>query len=61
MASERTSHLTHLGPTGGKGREREKEKRKRKRELRERSFTLSLNFSAIGPTVSGEARDKVLS
>ena len=61
MASERTSHLTHLGPIGGKGREREKEKRKGKGELRERSSTFSLNFPAIGPTVFGEARDKVLS
>ena len=43
--------------------EKEMGKRKRKRreeESRERGSTLSLNFLAIGPSVSGGARDKVL-
>ena len=31
----------------------------RKRELRERSYTFSLNFPAIGLAVSGRARGKV--
>ena len=48
-------------------RKREGEERsKRKREgkcgiFRERSSTLSLKFSAIGPSASGEARSKVAS
>ena len=45
MASERTSHLTHLGPTNGMGREREKgeeKKRGKMRELLEREALPSL-------------------
>ena len=36
------------------------EKRERRESPREISSTFSLNFPAIGPTVSGDARDKVL-
>ena len=42
MWHERTSHLTHLGPTGGMGREGEKKGKKKKRELeREKLYLLS--------------------
>ena len=48
------SHLTHLGPTGGMGREgKEREKREKEESFSKRSFTFSLSFSAIGPSVSG--------
>ena len=43
-----------------KKREREQTERDREREgFRERSSTFSLNFPAIGPSASGEARSKV--
>ena len=58
------SHLTHLGPNWWDGRGREGEERERKggenKKFRERSSTLSLNFSMIGSSVSDGARDKVL-
>ena len=52
--------LPILDQLGGWERGRKgKRKEKRGRELRERSFTFSLNFSAIGPAVSGGARGKI--
>ena len=57
VASERTSHLTHLGPTGWMGREGKE--RKEGESFREISSTFSLDFQEIGPAVSGGARGKV--
>ena len=57
------SYLIMLDRTGGR-RRREREKRKRKEreeEGRERSFTFSLVFPVIGPSVFVGARGKVLS
>ena len=47
---------------GGKGRERETNREReieKERIFRERSSTFSLEFPAIGPTSSDEARSKV--
>ena len=56
--------LTQLLPTGldrGKERkiEREKKEERKRRDSRKRSSTFSLDFSAIDPANSGEARSKV--
>ena len=64
MASERTFHLTSIffQPVGREGKEREKGKpnlRGRVRE-RERDSTFYLDFSTIGPSVSGEVRGKII-
>ena len=59
MWQERTSHLT----LDQKILEEEKNRRKgkgREEESRERGSTLSLDILTIGPSVSGEARGKVL-
>ena len=39
--------------------EREKERERKEEIFKERGSNFSLNFSAIGPSVSGEARSKV--
>ena len=54
-------NLDPSSPTGfGRSKiEREKERERKSGIFRERSSTLSLEFSAIGPSVSGEARSKV--
>ena len=49
-----------MNQTGGMGEGKKGEKRERRESPKERSSTFSLNFLAIGPTVFGEARDKVL-
>ena len=61
VASERTSHLTNLDPTGlgGKKRKKRERKREKEREFRERGSTLSLDFPVIGPSNPDEARGKV--
>ena len=51
VASDRTSHLTKLDPTSFGGR-RKRENRERE-DFRERSSTLSLDFSMIGPSNPG--------
>ena len=43
-----------------KGDPEEKENRENKRDFRVRSSHFSLDFLAIGPAISGEARGKVL-
>ena len=43
-----------------KGDLEEKENREKRRYFRERSSHFSLDFPAIGPAISGEARGKVL-
>ena len=61
MASDWTSHLIQLDPTGFGVEERGKEReRKRRREFkRERESTFSLDFSATGLSNPGEAKGKV--
>ena len=63
MASERTSHLTNLDPTGlGGKKEREKKEREReegKREFRERGSTFSPGFPSIDSSNPDEIRGKV--
>ena len=64
MWHERTSPLDPSSPNRigwGKEKEieREKKEERERRDSRERSSTLSLKISAIGPSVSGEARSKV--
>ena len=63
--ARRTSHLTHLGPNSATGQREwkrggEKEKEGEGRRSRERSSTFSLDFPTIEPSVSGEARGKIL-
>ena len=62
MWHERTSHLNHLGPTGGMGRKGGKERQKKGKEgegFRQRSSTFSLKFMAIEPAVFDGVRGKV--
>ena len=60
---ERTSPLDQVFQPGlGEGKRERESKRKREGKcgnFRERSSTFSLEFSAIGPTSSDEARSKV--
>ena len=58
MASERTSHLTNLDPTGLGGKKREK--REKEREFRERGSTFSLDFQAIGPEIQARQEEKLI-
>ena len=44
---------------GGRERKTKRERERKERDFRERSSTFSLEFSAIGPSVSSEARSKV--
>ena len=61
--NERTSPLDQVFQPGlGEKEEREKEKMERDKEregFRERGYTFSLKFPAIGPASSDEARSKV--
>ena len=43
----------------GRERKTKRERERKERDFRERSSTFSLEFQAIGPSVSGEARSKV--
>ena len=44
---------------GGREGKTKREKERKERDFRERSSTFSLEFSAIGPSVSSETRSKV--
>ena len=44
---------------GGRERNTKRERERKERNFRMRSSTFSLEFPAIGPSVSGEARSKV--
>ena len=61
MASEKTSHLTHIfsQPVWEGKREKDLERERKEEDYRERESTFSLDFSVIGPSNSSETRGKV--
>ena len=63
MWHERTSPLDPSSPNRfweKQNRERKKERERKEDIFRERGSNFSLNFSAIGPSVSGETKAKLL-